>query len=154
MSIKSDFEHEKYEYLLQVWGGFYNEQNKSKHGLDPGYFWFNTEEDRQEYLDNLKEISKKYNAMYLATRLCEGKYVRYKTVATMTLVYQEKQYQYKYDFGFAYLVDSAIFMWKDGNYSCDCNRSIFLSRQYPGFPELICGNKIEVRDFEVKQERS
>ncbi len=33
---------EKYEYLLQTWGGFYNDEHVAIHGKEPGYLWFDT----------------------------------------------------------------------------------------------------------------
>ena len=149
-----NFETEKYEYLLHTWGGFYNEEHKAKHGLEPGYFWFSTADERKKFLDNLKEAEKKYEAHYLASSFEEGKYVRYRTVARMKLVYKGKEYPYEYDFGFGYPVDSAHYMWEDGNYSCDCNKSLFLSRVHEEVSELDCGDTIETRDFIVTQERT
>ena len=148
-----NFETEKYEYLLHTWGGFYNEEHKAKHGLEPGYFWFSTTDERQKFLDNLKEVEKKYDAHYLASSFEEGKHVRYRTIARMKLVYNGKEYPYEYDFGFGYPVESAHYMLEDGNYSCDCNKSLFLSRIHEEVPELNCGGTIETRDFIVTQER-
>jgi hypothetical protein len=148
-----NFDHEKYEYLLHTWGGFYNEEHKANHGLEPGYFWFSTAVDRQKFFDNLKKIEKKYSAYYLASSFKEGKHVRYRTIARMKLVYNGKEYPYKYDFGFGYPVHSAHYMWEDGNYSCDCNKSLFLSQIYKEVPELNCGDSIQTRNFVVTQER-
>lgn len=148
-----NFENEKYEYLLHTWGGFYNEEHKTKHGLEPGYFWFSTSDERKKFFDNLKEIEKKYEAHHLASSFKEGKNVRYRTIARMKLVYNGKEYPYEYDFGFCYPVESAHYMWEDGNYSCDCNKSLFLSRKYEEVPELDCGNTIKTLYFVVTQER-
>ena len=35
-------------------------------------------------------------------------------------------------------------IWKEGNYSCDCNRAIFLRQVFDDFPELDCGEEIEL----------
>lgn len=41
------------------------------------------------------------------------------------------------------------YMWEEGNYSCDCNRSLFIQRQCdPDFPEMECGEKIEMVQFD------
>lgn len=150
-----DFSNEKYEFVLHTWGGFYNDENKAKHGLEPGYFWFDTAEDRQKFLDSLREIEKKFDAKYIAHNFEEGQHVRYRTIARMTLVYNNKAYQYEEDFGFAYPVSAAHSMFEEGNYSCDCNRSLFLNRKYGAeIPELGCGDTIEMRDFVVTQERT
>lgn len=149
-----DFKDEKYEYLLHTWGGFYNDEHKAKHGLEPGYFWFSTIGERQKFLDNLKEIEKKYDAYYLAFSFEEGKHVRYRTIARMKLVYDDKEYPYECDFGFGYPVESAHYMCEYGNYSCDCNKSLFLSRIHEEVSELNCGDTIETRDLVVTQERT
>lgn len=31
--------------------------------------------------------------------------------------------------------DSQLYSWKEGNFSCDCNRSIILSKLIPGYEE-------------------
>jgi len=144
-----NFENEKYEYLLHTWGGFYNEEHKAKHSFEPGYFWFDTAEDRQNYLNRLLEIEKKFQAHCLAYDFEEGKHVRYRIIARMKLVYNGKEYPYECDFGFGYPVHSAHFMWEEGNYSCDCNKSLFLSREYKEVPELDCGDTIKILDFDI-----
>lgn len=78
---------------------------------------------------------------------------RYKTIARMVLVCNGREYPYEYDFGFAYPVDTARFMWESGNYSCDCNKSLFLSRVYPEVVVTDCGNEIEVKNLTVTQEK-
>lgn len=36
---------------------------------------------------------------------------------------EERLYQYDFDWG-----DSSLFLWTEGNYGCDCNRSLFFRR--------------------------
>lgn len=46
----------------------------------------------------------------------------------------------------------AEFMWTDGNYNCDCNRSLYIGRQCDkSFPEMTCGEQIELVSLEEKQ---
>ena len=44
----------------------------------------------------------------------------------------------------------AFFMFKKGNYSCDCNRSIFIQEQHKksSIPCLDCGEQIEMISIE------
>ena len=35
-----------------------------------------------------------------------------------------------YDFGYEFEEENAIYMFEHGNYSCDCNRSLFIQREY------------------------
>jgi len=39
------------------------------------------------------------------------------------------------------------FMWKEGNYACDCNRSLLIRRTGYQFPEMKYGHAIEMVDF-------
>lgn len=40
---------------------------------------------------------------------------------------------------------NGLFLWEDGNYSCDCNRALFFNRELglpaPSEDEPLCGNK-------------
>lgn len=135
----------KYEYMLHTWGGFYNEEHQIKHGYEEGYFWFDTADARERYIQELKEVEQKFNARHLAYTVEEGVHTRIKTIAKMIFVYDGKEYPYEYDFGFAYPPESAEYMFTEGNYSCDCNRSMFI-----GIPELDCGEEIKMKNFEVR----
>ena len=121
----------KHEYILHTWGGFYNKEHQAKHGLEEGYLFFDTPEERECHLKKLKKLEKKYDAHALAVRMTDGEHVRFKTIARMTLVYNGISLYYEMDFGYAYPVESAHSMWKDGNYSCDYNKMLFLMRKYP-----------------------
>ncbi len=147
-----NFENEKYEYLLKTWGGFYNDKFVKIHGKQEGSFFFDSKKERKVYIDELKQIEKKLNARVLMITEEEGKNVRYSTIAKMKMAYNGKTYEHETDFGCAYPEDSAHFMFYDGNYACDCNRSLFLKRQYGDeIEEMDCGHEIEVIDFEVIQ---
>ena len=72
------------------------------------------------------------------------------TIAKMVLVYDTIPYPYEYNFGEGYSEEAAHYMFEEGNYSCDCNRSMFLISKYGGFiNELDCGHTIELKDFEI-----
>lgn len=41
--------------------------------------------------------------------------------------------------------DISQYMWEEGNYSCDCNKSLFIQRQCDEeFPDMTCGDTIEL----------
>ena len=41
--------------------------------------------------------------------------------------------------------DEVPFMWAEGNFSCDCNKSIFINDQCDSsFPILECGEEIKL----------
>lgn len=145
---------EKYEYMLHAWGGFYNDKHKIKHGLNPGYFFFDTKGERDKYLDNLHKIETELSAFLLAHRTGEGTEVRYKTIASVSLEYKGKNYEIEKDFGFHYPISSAHFMFNDGNYGCDCNLSGFIIDAYNNeIPELDCGNEIKIIKLDVMRKK-
>lgn len=37
-----------------------------------------------------------------------------------------------------------VFLWEEGNFSCDCNRSEFAQRHGYDWPELECGDTIKL----------
>ena len=124
----------KYEYMLHTWGGFYNFSDR--HGFEEGYFWFDTDGGRQEYIDRLhkakgeirgemEEGIDRFIAGGLAAAEEEGEHVRLRTIASMVLVYDGKGYPFEFDFGYGYPPENAWWMFHEGNYSCDCNKSLF-----------------------------
>lgn len=73
------------------------------------------------------------------------------TVFVGTFQYMDKQFTLHYDFGEDYPKDAAEFMFTEGNYSCDCNRSLFIKNAYGecSIPELPCGDKIELLSYNI-----
>jgi hypothetical protein len=65
--------------------------------------------------------------------------------------YKDKEYTLHYDFGKDYNKESAEWMFLEGNYSCDCNRSLFIRREYgeDAIPELDCGEEIKLLSYQV-----
>jgi hypothetical protein len=154
MRLTSNKIHSKepgYEYMVHVWGGFFNKEHVTKHGERGGYYWFGTSEERMSFVEKLKRDEEKYKAHTLVVDCHEGLGTRNRTVATMNLVYNGKEYYYEEDFGYAYPPSGANYMFKEGNYACDCNRSLFLRRKYGDAVEkLSCGDTITMRDLRVE----
>lgn len=47
--------------------------------------------------------------------------------------------------------EDIFFMWEEGNFNCDCNKSLFIRRQVDDkFPELPCGDRIELVKIKIK----
>ena len=65
--------------------------------------------------------------------------------------YKDKEYTLHYDFGKNYDKESAEWMFLTGNYSCDCNRSLFIRQEYgeDTIPELDCGKEIELISYQI-----
>ena len=61
-----------YQYHVLTWGGFYNKEYRSTHGLVGGDFIFETEASRSEFINELLEIEKTLGARRLRFRLSEG----------------------------------------------------------------------------------
>ncbi len=151
-----DFSKEKYEYMIHTWGSFYNEEFFEIHRKEEGYHFFDTSEDRQKYIDELRKINRQIeegtgNSESLLIVSKDGQGLRYKTIAKMNFNYKGKSYPYEHDFGYGFEEGSARFMFDDGNYNCDCNRSLFLNRIVGDeIPELDCGQEITIADFKIE----
>jgi len=75
----------------------------------------------------------------------------------VTLEYKGKKYVVddNFDYGPSEWHDDprgqALYMWEEGNYSCDCNRSIFIGRYCDQtFPKFPCGEEINLVNIEAK----
>ena len=75
-----------------------------------------------------------------------------RTVFIGVFQYKDKQYTIHCDFGVDYPDDSAKFMFLDGNYSCDCNRSLFIQQEYgdDAITELDCGDEIVLKEYHIE----
>lgn len=78
------------------------------------------------------------------------------TIFVGTFKYKEKEFILRFNFEIKdYPEDAAIWMFTEGNYSCDCNRSLFIRQQFgeDAVPELPCGDTIELLDYHIEKER-
>ena len=80
-----------------------------------------------------------------------------RTVASMNLRLPDgRSFPYECDFGEDYPEESARFMFFEGNYACDCNKMLFLAREYPEVfgsedDDLTpCGDTITIDGFLVR----
>lgn len=76
------------------------------------------------------------------------------TVFYGTFKYKDQLFTLREDFGEGYNPETAEWMFTEGNYSCDCNRSLFIRRQHGEhvMPELDCGDEIELIDYHIELE--
>ena len=142
----------KYEYFLKFWGEIENNKWVEKDiGTKEKNFWFETEEQRLKFKNFLKTIANKHNVIIVFAEQ-EGYNVRKRTIAKMDLIYNCRVYPYSYDFGYGYPTGAAYYMFTDGNYGCDCNRSLFLMRKYPNDfkTEFDCGQEIIMKNFKIE----
>lgn len=147
----------QYLYHLKFWGEIENEEHnyiQKELGITETDFWFINKEERTKFKKKLITIAENHKVV-IAFSEHEGTEVNKKCIASMTMVLPDgRKFPYKYDFGYGYPLESAEYMWLDGNYSCDCNKSLFLSRKYPdcGIDEdnhWNCGDLIVLEDFKV-----
>lgn len=71
------------------------------------------------------------------------------TIFVGTFKYKDKEFILRFNFEIEnYPAESAVWMFTEGNYACDCNRSLFIREQFGknAIPELSCGNTIELID--------
>ena len=148
-----DFQNEKYEYLFQFWGAdgetIAKELDITERTGHVFSVWFDTEEAREKFYEVIENIEMELG-LFVAKSEEEGKNVRFRTIAKMILVLADcREYAIEYDFGFGYPDHTAHYMFFEGNYSCDCNKSIFIHQQYPEVAEMDCGSNIAIKDFEI-----
>jgi hypothetical protein len=74
------------------------------------------------------------------------------TVVVMDHPSMDRPVTIRQEFGIGYPVDSARWMWEEGNYSCDCNRSRFIIGAGTAFPAMECGETIELKQIFVYRE--
>lgn len=142
----------KKEYMVKIWGGAWNDNaNPSIEkdlGIKEGYHYFDTEKD--DFLSLL------HNPIYWNQGIAIDNYYGFlshkKTIFVETFRYKEKEYVLHYDFGYEFPEKSAIYLFTEGNYSCDCNRSLFIQREYgeDAIQELDCGEEIELVEYHIE----
>ena len=142
------------EYMVHIWGGAWNKYaNPSIEkdlGIKEGYYYFKTEEERDRFLELIEQT--KYLIQGLVWDLEEGELTHKRTIFVADLKYKDMVYTIHYDFGYEYPEENAIFMFKDGNYSCDCNRSSFIQDEYGenAIDVLDCGEDIKMLNYHLE----
>jgi hypothetical protein len=86
----------------------------------------------------------------ICTSVYQGKDVRVQTVASMTFEYQGKRYEAQENYGYGYPGHTAEFDIEENNNSCDCNRSALIRETDESFPELPCGEEIELIELTLQ----
>lgn len=92
--------------------------------------------------------------IYMPTKAVERKFI-------ITLKYRKKRYSFcnqfstfstnKYGWEARYLAE---WMYTEGNYGCDCNKSNFIRYSCDGkFPKMSCGDKIKLLSIREPHQR-
>lgn len=142
-----------YEYHLKHWGEVMNAKWLEKElGVTEQNNWFSTALARAEFRKKLQACADRHRCS-IAFAENDGCDVRLRTVASMTMRMPNGfTFDYKHDFGYAFDPEAAHFMWHDGNYSCDCNKSLFLIDAGHDIDVMDCGHTIILENFCVKKE--
>lgn len=141
----------KEEYMVHIWGGAWNYDAypsiEKDLGIKEGYHYFDTEKEKDDFCFLLNNPI--YRDQGIMIDVQYGIMSHKRTIFVGTLKYKEKGYVIHYDFGYEFKESNAIFMFTDGNYSCDCNKSLFIQREYGEeiIEELPCGDEIELVDY-------
>lgn len=138
------------EYHLMYWGEVENDDliNKTL-GISDRNFWFASKHERQAFKEKLAAIARS-NRVIIAFAEHDGPNARKRTVARMIMRLPDgRRVPFEHDFGYGYDASAAEYMFMHGNYSCDCNKSLFLHRLHPEISATDCGNEIVLEDFTV-----
>lgn len=142
------------DFMVQAWGGgqehFAEDYPDHKKHNGSLYFYFDTEAE----MNNLINAARKYSKGCVVTSVGEGD-IHNRIVACMDLVFEGKPYYYEQDFGYGFTEHGAEYMFFDGNYSCDCNKKLFLARSYEELSYLEgmehnCTDDIAIENFRIE----
>lgn len=142
------------EWMIHIWGGAWNsDANPSiekDYGIHEGYHYFKTEEEIDRFLEIIDKP--KYQYQGIMRDIKYGFMTHKKTIFVGTFKYEDKEFVLHYDLGYEYKKDDAIFYFTKGNFSCDCNRSLAIRREYgdDAIPELGCGEDIKLVDYHIE----
>lgn len=145
---------QKKEWMIHVWGGAWNYDAtpsiEQDYGIKEGYHYFDSDEDKNDFLEIINKPE--YCSQGLMKDIKYGAMSHKRTIFVGTCRYEGIDFTLHLDFGYEYPEDSAIYMFLDGNYSCDCNRSLFIRREYGknSIPELDCGDKIQLVKYHIE----
>jgi hypothetical protein len=140
-----------YEYLLTFWGSLQDTGTiEREFGSSECNYWFASAAERARMEARLYALAAETKSKVVVAKY-EGTSTRLRTIAKIVFVYNGVEYKIEQDFGFGYPPESALYMFEEGNFSCDCNRSIFIGEQNPHFPsgELECGDEITMKYIDV-----
>ena len=142
------------EWMIHIWGGAWNsDANPSiekDYGIQEGYHYFKTEEEKDRFLEIINKPEYRYQGLMRDIKY--GFMTHKRTIFVGTFKYEDKEFVLHYDLGYEYEEDAAILYFTKGNFSCDCNRSLVIRREYgdDAIPQLGCGEDIELVDYHIE----
>ena len=145
---------QKKEWIVHVWGGAWNSDAypsiETDYGSKEGYHYFDTEKEKDDFLEIINKPE--YHSQGLARDVKYGVMSHKRTIFVGTFRYEYMDFTIHYDFGYEFPEETAIFQFLDNNYSCDCNRSLFIREEYGknAIPELDCGDEIMLVKYHIE----
>jgi hypothetical protein len=143
------------KFLLRAWGRDIDELVFNVPGsvAEPGdgvrAWWFMSAENREAAIAEIDVITKA-NGGGIVYSKDDNDHVHKLTWAKVKLSAHGKPYDFSMCFGFGYPKESVEYMFSEGNYACDCNRSGFIARYCDTeFPRHDCGDQIAVVELNV-----
>lgn len=109
----------RYQFHVKTWGGFFNEGHQNVHGHLPGDYFFDTEEERSAYYEELKIMEAQLDARHLATTFTEG-YCLQRTVCHRVTEWLGQTYYTTCDLGYGYEYSAACY-WMNNKWYPGCN---------------------------------
>lgn len=138
-------------YYLKFWGQIQNDGLTAKFlNTSATEFWFNTSKERNSFKERLENFAID-SCKIVAFTYCEGEDAKYETVAEMLIKSGNESYNLSYNFGVGYPLESAEYMFMEGNYACDCNISLFLKQRGVNIKEYPCGDELKIMEFKVNR---
>ena len=131
----------KYQYHLKTWGGFYNDEYKEIHGLQEGDFLFDTEEEREAFIEHIEGLERTLGAYTLMLSISEGYDCTTETICYRVCEWEGEEYLTKKVLGVGYGYTIA--------------RYIMGNKWYPGFNDYPLGKGFEHYrhpEFKIKSE--
>src|SRR5689334_14577730 len=115
----------RYDYLVRVWGGdkesvcmVYDLQPNEREANGPVAVWFETPRAQKAFL---AEVRRKWHRLAAIPASADDGDVWTLTRAKVTLRLPDgREASFTETFGYGYPWESVEFMWREGNYSCDC----------------------------------
>ena len=141
-----NYDQEKYEYCLCVYGPMFDTPEVIGEGLAAGKHYFDTYGELWHFIAELKIVEHKFKTPPLRYEIREGRAVRYYTVVKLLYLYNFVTYQveYKFDFLCDHKICQAFFTDAWNGVVCDCSRASLIRTTDKEFPVLSCGKTIEL----------
>lgn len=151
----SQFEGEKYEYCLQVYGPMFDNPAVTGEGLKAGKHFFGTIAELWYFFAELQISAHNLKAPPPYFTVKEGRNVRYQTVAT--ILYMHDFITYQVEVKTEYITDHQQLRQRiqapDCGFGCDCTRSHLIRVKVPDFPSLGHGNTIELLTVKIEDRK-